>query len=71
MQISKSKRSVVAGKKLVKQQSIQATVESQKAVKATIDKLGSLMAACSTPEEKKSIQGAIANLSVVLLELKK
>jgi len=71
MHINKSKRKVVAGRKLVRQTSINASDASQKVVKNAIDKLGSLMASCETPEEKKSIQGAIANMSVVLLELKK
>lgn len=71
MQINKTSRKSVAGSRLVKQQPIMAAEASQKVVKTAIDQLGSLMATCKTPEEKKSIQAAIANMSVVLLELKK
>lgn len=72
MQINKTKRSKVVGKKLVKQpDTINASEKSQKVVKSAIDQLGTIMSSCKTPEEKQAVQGAIANMSVVLLELKK
>lgn len=70
MQISKSTRLVNASTR-TKKSTITATAKSQKVVKSAIEELGALMASCKTPEEKQSIQGAIANMSVVLLELKK
>ncbi len=70
MQIKKTSRSI-QGKQLVRQKSIDTAVQSQKIVKSAIDNLGSLIACCETPEDKKKIQGAIANMSVVLLEMKR
>jgi hypothetical protein len=72
MQINRTKRKVTAGKKLVRQPDvITASEQSQKVVKSAIDQLGTIMSSCKTPEEKQAVQGAIANMSVVLLELKK
>ena len=70
MQINKAKRLVNAST-VSKKQSVEPAEASQKVVKSAIDKLGALIACCETPEDKKAIQGAIANMSVVLLELKK
>ena len=49
--------------------SISASQKSEKIVKKAIEDLGVIAASCDNAQTKKTIQGAIANMSVVLLEM--
>ena len=71
MQIKKSSRKVTSSVQTSPANSIDTSAKSQKIVKSAIDDLGALLASCKSTEEKQAIQSAIANMSVVLLEMKK